>query len=393
MATGDLKFLRSVQRETKAAQKQQASLRSALTSVNAEIAELENSARELEARGDRESAKAVRKKIKNAEERRRGHAEEIIGAEERVREILGRLGDRLDPCDADPTVPLVLLPVRLETRYTEDGAALRIRIFPDDIHVDQLDRGLSKEEIAAGVAYWAAAAASHEAADAAWTTLTATVHEDRAAWVAFALTPTNFAAWEQGVAPEFPDIEPRSRRAAVARLLPDRFVAIAEQSQSRNAAVGAVIAPEIVVGILADDGSEFIDVNDVKALPGGEWMFDYNRALEAGLAITLPLRQPGARIDRLYVVGVRASLAQAESARALEDLLHAHRFGRGLAFVPQGTPSNNTEKNRSAWQSHAEPTRLPNPTGAPPAPGSNAEILAAALGVAPATFDGILHST
>ena len=393
MATGDLKFLRSVQRETKAAQKQQASLRSALTSVNAEIAELENSARELEARGDRESAKAVRKKIKNAEERRRDHAEEIIGAEERVREILGRLGDRLDPCDADPTVPLVLLPVRLETRYTEDGAALRIRIFPDDIHVDQLDRGLSKEEIAAGVAYWAAAAASHEAADAAWTTLTATVHEDRAAWVAFALTPTNFAAWEQGVAPEFPDIEPRSRRAAVARLLPDRFVAIAEQSQSRNAAVGAVIAPEIVVGILADDGSEFIDVNDVKALPGGEWMFDYNRALEAGLAITLPLRQPGARIDRLYVVGVRASLAQAESARALEDLLHAHRFGRGLAFVPQGTPSNNTEKNRSAWQSHAEPTRLPNPTGAPPAPGSNAEILAAALGVAPATFDGILHST
>jgi hypothetical protein len=393
MATSNLRFLRSVQRETKAAQKQQASLRSALTSVNAEIAALENSARELEARGDRESATAVRKKIKTAEKRRLDHAEEIIGAEKRVREILGRLGDRIDPCDADPTVPLVLLPVRLETRYTEDGTALRIRIFPDDIHIDQLDRGLSKEEIAAGTTYWAAAAAGDEAADAAWTTLTAAVHEDRAAWVAFALTPTNLAAWKQGEAPEFPETEPRSRRAAVARLLPDRFVAIAEQSQSRNAAVGAVIAPEIVVGILADDGSELIDVNDVKALPGGEWMFDYNRALEAGLAITLPLRQPGARINRLYVVGVRASLAQAESARALEDLLHAHRFARGLAFVPQGTPSNNTEKNRSAWQSRAEPTRLPKPTGAPPAAGSNAQILAAALGVASATFDGILHST
>src|SRR4051812_31574935 len=49
----------------------------------------------------------------------------------------------LDPCDADPSFPLLLLPVRLETRYTADGKTLRIRIFPDDIHVDQLDRGLS----------------------------------------------------------------------------------------------------------------------------------------------------------------------------------------------------------------------------------------------------------
>ena len=145
--------------------------------------------------------------------------------------------------------------------------------------------------------------------------------------------------------------------------------------------------------ILADDGSKLVDVKGVKALPGGEWMFDYQQALDAGLAITLSLRQPGARIDRLYVAGVRASLAPAESARALEDLLHAHRFGRGLAFVPQGTPSNNTEKNRSAWQSRAQPTRPPIPNGAPPAPGSNAQILAAAFGLDAATFDGIAHST
>ena len=393
MGISNYRFLQSVQRDARAAEAKQASLRAALTSVNAEIVALENDAGELEARGERESARAIREKIKNAEKRRRDHAEEIVNVEERVREILGRLGARIDPCDADPALPLALLPVRLETRYTEDGAALRIRIFPDDIHVDQLDRGLSEDEIAAGKTYWTAAAAGEEAADAAWTTLAATVHEDRAAWVAFALTPTNLEAWEQGGAPEFPKIEPRSRRAAVARLLPDRFVAIAEQSASRSSAIGAVIAPEIVVGILADDGSKMVDVKGVKALPGGEWMFDYQLALEAGLAITLPLQQPGARIDRLYVTGVRASLAPAESADALEDLLHAHRFGRGLAFVPQGTPSNNTEKNRSAWQSRAEPTRLPNPTDPPPAPGSNAQILAAAFGIDAATFNGIAHST
>jgi len=393
MGISNYRFLQSVQRDARAAGATQATLRAALTSVNAEIAALENDAGELEARGERESARAVREKIKNAEKRRRDHAEEIFNAEERVREILGRLGERIDPCDADPTVPLALLPVRLETRYTEDGAALRIRIFPDDIHVDQLDRGLSKDEIVAGKTYWTAAAAGADADAAAWTTLAAAVHEDRAAWVAFALTPTNLEAWEQGAAPEFPKIEPRSRRAAVARLLPDRFVAIAEQNASRSTATGAVIAPEIVVGILADDGSQMVDVKGVKALPGGEWMFDYQLALDAGLAITLQLEQPGARIDRLYVAGVRASLAPVESARAIEDLLHAHRFGRGLAFVPQGTPSNNTEKNRSAWQSRAEPTRLPNPTDPPPAPGSNAQILAAAFGIDAATFSGISHST
>jgi hypothetical protein len=393
MGISNYRFLQSVQRDARAAEAKKATLCAALTSVNAEIAALENDVGELEARGERESARAVREKIKNAEKRRRDHAEEIFKAEERVREILGRLGARIDPCDADPTVPLALLPVRLETRYTEDGAALRIRIFPDDIHVDQLDRGLSEDEIAAGKTYWTEAAADADAAAAAWTTLAATVHLDRAAWVAFALTPTNLEAWEQGAAPEFPKIEPRSRRAAVARLLPDRFVAIAEQSASRSTATGAVIAPEIVVGILADDGSQMVDVKGVKALPGGEWMFDYQLALEAGLAITLQLQQPGARINRLYVTGVRASLAPAESADTLEDLLHAHRFGRGLAFVPQGTPSNNTEKNRSAWQSRAEPTRLPSPTDPLPAPGSNAQILAAALGIDAAIFSGISHST
>jgi len=392
MPAPDLKFLRTVQRDARAAQNEQTDLRRALSKINAEISVLDDHAAELAARGDRDAADAVRLRLEKAKDRRGDHSEKIAASDRARREILDRLRDRIDPCDADPTVPLVLLPVRLETRYTGDGTALRIRIFPDDIHADQLDRGLSPEEAAAGQAYWTAAGAGEEAAEAAWTKLAASVHEGRAAWAACALTPANLAAWKLGAAPEFPEVGPRARRAAVARLLPDRFVAVAEQSDSRSTSTGAVIAPEVVIGILADDGSELVDVNGVKAPPGGEWMFDYDRAVQDGLAITLPLRQPGQRIDRLYVVGVRSSLDPAESARALEDLLHAHRFARGLAFVPPGTPSNNTEKNRSAWQNRPEPTRLPNPTDTPPAPGSNAQVLAAALGIDAATFHGTAHS-
>src|SRR5512140_3682879 len=48
----------------------------------------------------------------------------------------------LDPCDAEPDVPLVLLPVRLETRFTAGGDGLMVRMYPDDVHVDALDEGL-----------------------------------------------------------------------------------------------------------------------------------------------------------------------------------------------------------------------------------------------------------
>ena len=35
----------------------------------------------------------------------------------------------------DGKVPIALLPVRLETSYNADATSLRIRIFPDDVHV------------------------------------------------------------------------------------------------------------------------------------------------------------------------------------------------------------------------------------------------------------------
>ncbi|WP_295697170.1 hypothetical protein, partial [Lapillicoccus sp.] len=48
----------------------------------------------------------------------------------------------VDPCDASPSEPLVLLPVRLETRFGTVGGqtTLRVRIYPDEIHVDSLIR-------------------------------------------------------------------------------------------------------------------------------------------------------------------------------------------------------------------------------------------------------------
>ncbi|MHB9005650.1 MAG: hypothetical protein ACYDC1_01825 [Limisphaerales bacterium] len=392
MADFNPRLLREVQRDARAAARERDAVVGTVAKRTAEIAALQAQAAQLEARGDLDKAAAVRARLDEAQVRRQAEADQVGAIDERFREVLDRLRDLHDPCDADPSVPLALLPVRLETRFTPDRSALRIRIYPDDIHVDQLDPGVSDEEAAAGQAYWTAAGQGEAEAAAAWTTLIAAVHEHRALWVAQALAPTNLEPWKNGAPPEFPAVKPRSRRAAVARLLPDRFVAIAEQRGKTMTAVGKATAPQLVVGMLADDGSALATINGVKIPAGGEWMMDYDEALKAGLAITLPLLAPGATVDRLFVTGVRSSLDPAQTAAELTSLLASHRCARGAAFVPPGTASNNTEADRTEWQARPSPSAPDYLTGAAPADGSNAQVLAAALGIDSQSLAGLEHA-
>lgn len=308
--------------------------------------------------------------------------------DEAARLALDRGLVEVDPGDADPTVPLVLMPVRIETRYTADRAALRVRIFPDDIHIDSLDRGLSDAEREAGVAYWTQAwRATAEVADAAWSTLLAQVGQRRAAWVATALVPTNLDPLANEPAPLFPQVPPRERRPAVARLLPDTFTVVAIQGGLRSEQRGSAVLPELVVGLFGADGAPRREINGVQVPAGGEWMADYGEAERVGMAVTVALRRPGEKVDRLLVYGIRNSHDPMASAAALESLLDAHRCSQGIAFVAQGTPTNNTEDERPGWQRGAA-TRRP-VVGAAPAPGSNAAVLASALGIDAAVLGAV----
>jgi hypothetical protein len=356
---------------------------------NASIAVHDAEIARLAALGDSAGVAAARAEREQIVNDRAARLSDLARLDDDLRSVLDRIA--LDPGDADPTVALALLPVRIETRFTSDGTALRVRLFPDDIHIDSLDRGVSEPERIAGAAYWNAFwRASEEEKSAVWRTLLVAVGKQRASWVAHALRPVNLDRRMEDSAPVFPEVIPRLRRAAVARLLPDTFTAVAIQGELSSTRTGHTILPEVVVGIFAGDGSELREVNGVKLTAGAEWLADYDEAERVGMALTVPLRRPRARVDRLVVYGVRRSLDPAAAAVELESLLLAHRCSQGIAFVPQGTPTNNTETDRAGWQRAIEPSE---PTiGGTADPKSNAQVLAAALGIRPEAFIGLDHA-
>lgn len=100
-----------------------------------------------------------------------------------------------DPAQLDGSLPVALLPVRVETRFAAGAAGpeLLVRIYPDDIHADRHERELTAEENAAGHGYWLdvlGAAPNSQGTVDAWRRLAQQYGPRRAAWIASVLTPT-----------------------------------------------------------------------------------------------------------------------------------------------------------------------------------------------------------
>jgi hypothetical protein len=125
--------------------------------------------------------------------------------------------------------------------------------------------------------------------------------------------------------------------------------------------------------------------------PGLAWMVDYEEAVRVGMAITVPLTGSAAPardgLATLLVVGVHTA-DPVEAAAALDRLLDVHARTDGLAFVPQGTPTNNTETVAAGWsaQELALADLAARELGDPaPVAHDNAARLAGALGLATST--------
>ena len=266
--------------------------------------------------------------------------------------------------------PIVLLPVRVETRYAGaagGGRELLVRIWPDQVHVDAHDPRLTATEAEAGQQFWVAdwrCGGDQERRRRAWQSLAQRFDPARAGWIARATRPVNATARPADavadteaprVLPTFGPVTLTERASPpVARLLPAAWTATAYAGgQLVAVATGRPITADPAVGPDIDaplvhpefDGDDNDEVAAVDTAM--HWLVDFATAEAIGMALRLPVDGP---VDVLLVTGVRDG-DPTVGADGLAALLDAQRFTAGLGIVGPGTLTNNTEGMPAGWSS------------------------------------------
>ncbi|WP_239377615.1 hypothetical protein, partial [Frankia sp. Cj5] len=333
----------------------------------------------------------------------------------------------------DPTLPIALLPVRLETRFgdrpllggdgtptlMDDGTparmpVLRVRVYPDELTITTTAIRLTAAQWAAGTEFWAAQrdpAATADLVAAAWARLVGQVGTARAVW----------AARETRSGPPTPpdtdtDTGP-AERPATAVLLPDGWL-LAGWLDGAQVLHHYLPRPagDLQVGPSRDTPA-FTPEDPTLVAPEDplRWAVDFDAASRAGMAATVDLATadqvlgralPPVAIrglDTLVAVGVREPTAERtpdREAESLTALLTGHADRDTLALLAPGTPTNNLTDRPSGYSSRPDPFASLARLLADPAAGGGAvdpgaalsgqaadgEILEAALGLPAATL-------
>jgi len=319
---------------------------------------------------------------------------------------------------AGPALPLVLFPVRLETRFfaLADGSSeLRVRVFPDTVHIDTHEPALTPDEVTWGQHFWTQTWRGGNDAErnkAAWRQLADRFGSPRAAWVAQSLRPLN----PKEDRPDKPlaDDKPLPKpikfptpatqaepwmRAPLTRVLPNSWILLGYKNGQLivNVKSGPIRDP-LATG---PDPSPSATLDDIGLDQGIKWMVDFNAAEEAGMGIRVKLskEQATAGLDFLLVLGVRDFPANAsDPTTRLTELFNAHHYTGGLSFIKPGTPSNNTAATPSGFSSEdpghetsyqAERLASTFQRG----DGSNLDALTTALGLAQEIFSNLPEAT
>lgn len=266
------------------------------------------------------------------------------------------------------SVPAVLFPVRLETRFDLSATppVLKVRIYPDEIWVNQHETALTQAEIDAAKQYYSDRQTTGSDGKEQWRQLLTKMSATRAAYVLRVMTPTfgggssgSFTSGTSGGAGggmRFPDdvlLRPETWTRPAEAVLPDRWVVYTTRNGVTSAPIlgkpipeplPVTVDPNVPLDRMTAVASDGYQIDDDIA-----WTVDFDRAEAIGMALRIPLTAAQAAtngtggFDKILVFGVKTSLSPLDTSQAMESLLDAHHYTRGLALVGQGTPTNNTQ--------------------------------------------------
>ena len=265
--------------------------------------------------------------------------------------------------------PIVLFPVRLETRF--DGALLKVRVFPDEVFLNTHETALTVAEHDAGRDYYVKLNDATKTEAELWRDIVARFGVQRSAYIlrqmlpvfgagglsqssSYSLSSSTCGGTLIGGNNEdlfFPqDIQFRSSTwtRPGEGVLPDRWLVVTYHGgQSRVTLGNRIVEPLAMTADpkLRDTDLTQIDGTSYKIDERIRWTVDFERAVEIGMGIQVALQGSEGvdGFDRVIVVGVKSSLGWIETSRLLEQLIDAHHYTRGVAILRQGTPTNNTE--------------------------------------------------
>lgn len=273
------------------------------------------------------------------------------------------------------TSPIVLFPVRLETRF--DGGVLKVRVFPDEIFLDTHEVALTEEERGAAKSYYEELNEKNNEREL-WRDLVARFGAQRSAYILRQMLPvfgdpgptstwsasssicggTIFGGNDEDLF--FPDVQLRSSswtRPGEA-ILPDRWMVLTYRGSSKRYTLGEPIIEPLALTpdpkLLSQDSLSEVSPTTrggYKVDDNVRWTVDFQRALLVGMGIEVPLEDDDGVVgfDRVIVVGVKTSMEAVETSRLIEKLLDAHHYTRGLSILRQGSPTNNTEEQSTPY--------------------------------------------
>lgn len=282
--------------------------------------------------------------------------------------------------------------------YRKNVKCLLIRVYPDEVAVTQMARGLSAEEIRHARLFWVKYfhASKELEREAAWKSLCSLYAPPRAAFIARKQFPNRLEKLKEMEVPEkiedlgyrwldpyFPDLEPVSDTGdlfpvPITELMPDRFVVQAtldngNQKPHTIVQYGRLIPKSLQVGLDLNNQPEVTESDSALKLGGNlRWMTDYAEAERMGMAITIPLdaykyfhytrkqirqfREKKQSVPSLvlrkflfqsiYVTGMKEFNPENERdskicSQLLQEVFNAHLYGdEGLELLKIGTPTN-----------------------------------------------------